>query len=342
MKSIRIPTAALLAVALATAAARAEDKPAAPAVPAVPAASYDRKADVIYGRLPGAALTMDVFTPKADAKTKANGGAVIWVVSGGWASAHESIDNKFFGKSIAESMIEPMVGRGYTVFAVVHASQPKYTITEILPQINRAVRYIRTNAKDFGVDENRIGIVGASAGGHLSLMQGLSPQPANEKSLDPVDRASSKVRAVAAFVPPTDFLNYGKEGVNALGQGPLGWLKAPFDFHDVKMIGSTFGPTKQQPVYERIIDPTRLEQIAREISPIYQIDKDDSPVLVIHGEVDRLVPVQQAHSLKAKLDEMKVANELIVREKADHGWPGMTDDMQIVANWFDKRMPAKE
>src|SRR4051794_40390984 len=195
--------------------------------------TIDRKQDVIYGRLPGVALTMDVFSPGRDAKVKSNGRGVIWVVSGGWASSHEQLDNPFLGAPMHEVFIRPLVERGYTVFAVVHGSQPKYTITEILPQLDRAVRFIRYHAKDYNIDPERLGIVGASAGGHLSLMQGLAPQPADEKSKDPIDHVSSKVQAVAAFVPPTDFLNFGGEGVSALGVGPLAWLKAPFDFQEL-------------------------------------------------------------------------------------------------------------
>src|SRR3954470_8214678 len=77
-----------------------------------------RKEDVIYGRKYGLALTMDVFTPQ-----KANGKAIVSVISGGWFSAHDGI-GKAWGK--------PFWERGYTVFAVVHGSQPKFTIPEIL------------------------------------------------------------------------------------------------------------------------------------------------------------------------------------------------------------------
>src|SRR5215475_7162405 len=77
--------------------------------------AFDRKEDVIYGRKYGTALTMDVFTPKTGAK----GIGVVFVVSGGWFSAHEAINPGF---------VNALLGRGYTVFAVVHGSQPRYTI----------------------------------------------------------------------------------------------------------------------------------------------------------------------------------------------------------------------
>src|SRR5947207_8196650 len=80
---------------------------------------FTRQSGVVYGRKFGTALTMDVFTPKE----KANGAAVIWVVSGGWFSAHDSIQPVFPAEFLK---------RGYTVFAVVHGSQPKFTIPEVL------------------------------------------------------------------------------------------------------------------------------------------------------------------------------------------------------------------
>jgi acetyl esterase/lipase len=333
---IRFRFAQLLLVILASAVA------APLAAQETQPAPFKRQVDVIYGRLPGIALTMDVFSPKDDAKVKANGAGVIWVVSGGWASAHEVIDAKSFLGSLPETFIKPLTDRGYTVFTVVHGSQPKYTIPEILPQINRAVRFIRFHAKNYGIDGDRIGITGASAGGHLSLMQGISPEPINEKAADAVDRVSSKVQAVVAFVPPTDFLNYGAPGVSGLGEGPLGWLKAPFDFVEIKQVPAAVGPGGQQNVYQRVTDPKRREEIGRQISPIYFVDAADAPTLVLAGEVDPLVPLQQMQSLKVKLDEAKVPNELIVRPKAGHGWAEMGQDMQKAADWYDRYLKAGE
>src|SRR3954451_9170553 len=96
---------------------------------------YTRTEDVIYGRKFGTALTMDVFRPKSGA----NGAAIVSVVSGGWFSSHDQAPRKFGGG-------------GYTMFAVVHGSQPRYTIVDAVADINRAVRFIRFHAKDYGID----------------------------------------------------------------------------------------------------------------------------------------------------------------------------------------------
>ena len=93
---------------------------------------------------------------------------------------------------------------------MVHGSQPKFTIPEVLSDMNRSIRFIRHHAADYGIDPDRIGITGGSAGGHLSLMQGTAGDKGDPKAADPVDRESSRVQAVACFFPPTDFLDYGK------------------------------------------------------------------------------------------------------------------------------------
>src|SRR5207248_9841930 len=132
----------------------------------------------------------DVFTPKANA----NGAGVIFCVSGGWFSDHNAININF---------LKGFLKRGYTVFAVVHGSQPKFNLEEILQDMNRAARYVRYHAKDFNIDPDRLGITGGSAGGHLSLMLGTAGAKGDPDAKDPVDRISSRVQAVACIFPPT-------------------------------------------------------------------------------------------------------------------------------------------
>ncbi len=278
--------------------------------------SYTRQEDVIYGRKFGTALTLDVFTPKE----KANGAAVIFVVSGGWFSAHEAINLGF---------LQPVLDRGYTVFAVVHGSQPKFTIPEAMSDLHRAVRYIRHRAADFKIDPERIGIMGGSAGGHLSLMQGFAGTPGNPESKDPIERQSSRVEAVACFYPPTDFLNYGQPGENAFGRGVLANFRAPFDIQE-------YDNKKKE--FEPVIDEARLTEIAKQISPVYHVTADDPPTLIIHGDADKLVPIQQAQLVMDKLEELKIPHELVVRPGAAHGWKDLFQDISLFADWFDKHL----
>jgi acetyl esterase/lipase len=259
---------------------------------------------------------MDVFTPKEGA----NGLGVIWVVSGGWFSAHEAVNPAIFA---------PLLKRGYTVFAVVHGSQPKYTIPEILSDMNRATRYIRYHAKDYKIDPERLGISGGSAGGHLSLMQGLAGDEGNKTAKDPVDQTSSRVGAVACFFPPTDFLNYGEEGNNAIGRGILAPFRAAMDFHEFN---------KDTHAFERITDEDRIAELGRSISPITFASSDDPPTLIIHGDADKLVPIQQAEILVAKLKDAGVPAKLVVKTGAGHGWANLPKDVETLADWFDEHL----
>jgi acetyl esterase/lipase len=271
-----------------------------------------RKEDVIYGRKTGVALTMDVFTPE-----KPNGLGVVFVVSGGWYSGHEAINGIFFNE---------VANRGYTVFAVVHGSQPKFAIPEILGDMNRAVRFIRHYAADYKIDPDRIGIMGGSAGGHLSLMQGTAGAAGDPKAGDPVDRESSRVQAVACFFPPTDFLNYGKPGEIALGRGKLKDFRGAFDFQEWDE------PTHH---FVEITDEAKIEEIGKQISPITHVSSDDPPTLIIHGDADTLVPIQQAKIMVDKLKEAGVAAELMVKPGAGHGWGDLPKDLAKFADWFD-------
>lgn len=280
---------------------------------------FDRRQDVVYGRKYGVALTMDVFTPKANA----NGAAAIFVVSGGWFSAHEFLD------AAGPAFVNELSKRGYTVFGVVHGSQPKFTIPEILQDLNRAVRYIRHHAAEYKIDPQRIGIYGASAGGHLSLMQGLAGDAGDPNAKDPVDRESSRVRAVACFYPPTDFLNYGKEGEVALGRGVLSGFKAPFDFHELDKKTHTFVP---------VTDEQKVLEIGRKISPITHVSADDPPTLILHGDADKLVPIQQAQLVIEKLKAAGVEAKLVTKPGAGHGWPDQAKDLPLIADWFDAHL----
>jgi acetyl esterase/lipase len=283
---------------------------------------FVRTEDVIYGRKAGTALTLDVLTPKKDA----NGAAVIWVVSGGWFSSHDQTAGLAAFTSV-------FVRRGYTVFLVVHGSQPTFTIPDAAADLNRAVRFIRSHAKDYGIDPERIGIGGGSAGGHLSLMQGTAGGDGDPKAKDPTDRASSRVQAVACFFPPTDFVNYGGEGKLAFApDGLLANFRTAFDVRE-------FDPKTKR--LEHLADEKKILELARRISPITHVGATSAPALIIHGDADKLVPISQAEAIVARFKEAGVPAELVVKKGADHGWPGLDKDLETCADWFDKHLKKK-
>jgi acetyl esterase/lipase len=263
---------------------------------------YTRTEDVVYGRKFGVALTMDVIQP-----AKPNGYAIVSMISGGWVSNHGGINAANY---------TTFLERGYTIFCVCHGCQPKFIIPELTEDIHRAIRFIRHNAGTWKINPEHLGITGGSAGGHLSLTMGTQGGPGKADAKDPIDRESSAVQAVACFFPPTDFLNYGSPGEDAVGVGTL------------KNYKGAFGPESDT--------PEGRQKLGKEVSPIYFITDKMSPTLILHGDADKLVPIQQSESFVAKAKEAGATAKLVPHPGGAHGWPNMAADQPVMADWFDE------
>jgi acetyl esterase/lipase len=281
-----------------------------------------RLSDVVYDHRDGVALVFDVLVPE-----KQNGIAVFRLVSGGWmsfnASAYKADDFKAF------------TDKGITVFLVSHGSKPRYKVPEIIDQLQRAIQYVRYNAKTFGVDPTRFGIMGASSGGHLSLSvavfgkDGVSEADyrqahslKNTDIVDPVNLVSNKVQAVACFFPPVNLVNYF-------------YPDSTFaDFHYAYLFIDAFGISNNIP-------RDKMREIFRQSSPYFFINQSTPPILIFQGTKDLLVPYTQATSVIEKLKENNVPCQLITKEGAAHGWTYNKADDEAMIRWFKKYLPAK-
>lgn len=260
---------------------------------------------VVYGQRHGKSLTLDVLKPASP-----NGLGVALMVSGGWKSGKPGDVPVWF--------CAPLLRRGYTVFAICHISQPEATVMEIFDDVSRGVRFVRHHAKEYGVDPDRLGVTGGSAGGHLSLMLatrgGLGPANAP----DPVDRASSAVQAVAIFYPVTDLLNLGDSTENLHDGGPP------------KSFTKAFAQEpKNLPVWQ---------VTGREMSPIYFVTTNLPPTLIYHGDSDTLVPLDQSQRFQARARDLGETVELVVHPGGAHGWLTIPFDIRRFANWFDRHL----
>lgn len=269
-------------------------------------AETERIRDVIYTKHDGVALTMDVFKPE-----KPNGAGVIKIVSGGWKSNHNGINDGGWPEG------------GYTTFVVVHGTQPRFHVDEIVADLNRAVRFIRANAATYGVDPNKLGVTGSSAGGHLSLMLATRGGEGDKNAHDPIDRESSAVNAVAVFYPPTDYLNWFEDGDNAVGIGRL------------EAYAPAFGPESAT--------PEGREKLGRELSPVYWVHKEQPPVYIVHGDADPQVHVSQADRFLKRCQETGATCEVLIRNGAGHGgWQEMKEDTLRMRQWFDLQLLGKQ
>lgn len=253
--------------------------------------------DVVYGHKAGMALTFDMIRPKEQ-----NGAAVLFMMSGGWFSGWVPPEI-WVGEQppFGLTHFRELVDRGYTLFIVRHGSAPQFKVPEAVADVRRAVRFIRTNAEKFGIDESRIGVCGGSAGGHLSLMLGTTSDEGLKDSKDEIEHEGNRVAAVVAYFPPVQISEFLK-------------LKDRFPALD--------------------FDP----KLADSVSPLQYVTPDDPPTLLIHGDKDELVKIDQSERILAEFTDDKVPCKLVVIEGAAHGFAGKDAERasKELVDWFDK------
>jgi acetyl esterase/lipase len=284
------------------------------------APEYARKSDVIYGRKAGLALTMEVFTP-----VSRNGLGAVWAVSSGGRSSREQTLEPSFERRIA-----PLLQHGYTIFAVIHGSAPAFHVRDYIDDVRQSIRFICGSAAEFGIDGGRLAIAGSSSGGTIALAVAMQGDDGRAVTENPIDRTSSRVQAAGCFFPPTDFLSFGRNGRTLLDLWRERSIVDPsFQFYDID---------SQTGARTLITDQGRILKILGEVSPIAHVTPDDPPTVLIHGDADQAVPLQQSERLVDRLKQANVAARLIVREGMRLAWPGWESDSESIAEWFDVRL----
>ena len=208
--------------------------------------------DLVYKRVNGAVLTLDLYCPE---KVSGPAPVIVWVHGGGWRTG---------GKKRCPAVA--LVPDGYAVASIDYRLSSTAPFPAQIEDCKAAVRWLRANAAKYNLDADRIGVWGMSAGGHLAALLGTSGGvPELEGSGDNM-QYSSRVQAVCDVAGPVDLLaltNLGPERRFAI-EGLLGG--APIA-----------------------------------ASPIHYVSKDDPPFLIVHGEADRVVPVEQSQRFYEEL-----------------------------------------
>ena len=262
--------------------------------------------DVIYGHKAGMALTYDVVRPTRDA----NGAAVLFMVSGGWVSTWGPPENVIRAEKRTLNLFEKIVDHGYTLILVRHGSSPYFKVPDAVADVKLSIRHIRGHARDYGIDPDRIGVCGGSAGGHLSLVLGTMGDDGDPGSKNEGERVSSRVQAVAAYFPPTDMREYVNHKTLS------------------KQFPAVVFPDDQAPG----------------VSPLLAVTNDDAPTLLIHGDKDELVPISHSERFLKAMHDIDATCELIVMKGAAHGFPGDQGVQAETAllDWFDKYLAKSE
>jgi acetyl esterase/lipase len=265
-----------------------------------------RHADIEYGKAGDVSLKFDVYTPRTESKKPRP--VVVWIHGGGWQGGN---------KSSGAGRLVPLVATGNYVGVSVG-----YRLTNVtawpgqIHDCKAAIRWIRANAKKYNIDPERIGVWGASAGGHLVIMLGTSGGVKDLEGDNGSPGQSSRVQCVVDFCGPSDFLAFGK------GNPSMNRPNSPVS----KLLG---GPLKDK------------EEVAKNASPVTFVSKDNPPFLIMHGTADKTVPIAQAERLDAALKKAGVDSTFVRIEGGGHGFGGPEVNKRVQA-FFDKHLLGKK
>jgi acetyl esterase/lipase len=252
---------------------------------------------------------LDLYVPMADAPVP----VIVWVHGGAWLG----------GSKEGGGPALPFVGKGYAVASINYRLSQHAVFPAQIEDCKAAIRWLRANARAYNLNPQRIGVWGASAGGHLVALLGTTGGVKELEGKGGNAEQSSRVQVVVDFFGPTDFLQMDAHAL------PGARLK-----HD--------SPTSPE---SRLIGGAiqkNAEKVKR-ANPITYVTKDAPPFLIAHGEKDPLVPCHQSELLHEALKKAGIEVTLHRIPDAGHGGKGFsTDKMQAaIGAFFDKHLKAR-
>jgi len=248
--------------------------------------------DIVYGRSGDVDLKLDLAKPPG---AKGPSPGLVCIHGGAWETGNKEAYDPF---------IRQFAAHGYVTAAVEYRLAPKYPWPAQIEDVKCAVRYLRARAKDLNIDPEKIGAIGDSAGGHLSLLLGLMDPKDGLEGNGGNPGLSSKVQVVVNLFGPTDMRTWRL----------LPEAEAPF--------AVTLGKSWAQMITEFLGTSDRNAPVMVQASPITYVNRGDPPILTFHGTKDPIVPIKQAKQLHEALQKAGVQQKLVVMEGAGHGWEG--------------------
>jgi acetyl esterase/lipase len=240
-----------------------------------------------YGRGGNRTLRLDLFQPES---SDAAAPGLIFIHGGGWSGGGKSM-YEYYGGVFAQ--------KGYVLASIDYRLSGEAPFPAALEDCKCAVRWMRANAGELGVDPDRIAVAGGSAGGHLALLVGYTADLPEFEGHGGHDGVSSAVRCVVDIYGPTDLTaDFVRE--NAFAR---------------RVVGQFLGASIDEA-------PNLYEQA----SPVGHVDATDPPTLILHGTIDDIVPIHQGDLLAKELAEAGVP---YVYDRLP-GWPHAMDLAQPV------------
>lgn len=266
--------------------------------------------NVEYGKGGGRALKLDIVQPKEQPKHPM--AAIIYIHGGGWSGGT---------KEAGLPLCTYLAQRGYFCATIEYRLTGEAIWPAQIEDCKCAVRWMRAHAKEYNIDPNRIGVTGASAGGHLVALLGTSGDAKMLEGKGGWEQYSSRVNAVCDWFGPVDLLWYYENAKDSVLLSDVFKDKAGQDVLS-KLVG---GPFWERP------------GLCRQASPLSYVSKDDPPFLIMQGDKDPIVPMVHSQMLDTALTKAGVNSKLIIMKGAGHGFPG-TEPFNKVADFFNKTL----
>jgi len=236
--------------------------------------------EVEYKNTNGVPLTLDIFNAKKEVK---NGSPVIIYVHGGsWVYGDKEIPDAI------SPLLDAFREEGYAIISTSYElMRGEENFNKQISDVKDTIRWVHKNKDEYNLNENKIGIIGASSGAHLSLMAAYS---SNDDFVDDEElkNYSSSIKYLIDFFGPTD--------LNTLDMNNVNW--------DLEQIINSVGDNK--------------EEVLNKYSPINYVDKNEPSTLIIHSRKDSIVPYKNAERLYEELISKNNKANIITLEGATH------------------------
>ena len=265
--------------------------------------SFEKTADISYGIVDGHDLKLDLYLPT----DVANPPLLVWVHGGAWR-----------GGSKDRLMTTEFVEQGYAMASVEFRLSGDAMFPAQIHDIKAAIRFLRGNAATFGYDASRVGILGSSSGGHLVALVGTTNgHDKLEGAVGDYLDQSSDVQAVVSY--------FGASNLTTI-------------LHQ----STPHGLSVRVPALDLLIggQPEDKHELARLASPVFHVDETDPPLLMLHGDQDPQMPINQSHELHNAYKEQGMPVQFEVIHGAAHGGAQFSDEKRnaLVKTFLDKQL----
>ena len=303
----------VLFLAIACLPLAAEPAKPSPKAPTLPAGVRLEK-DVPYVSDGDEAQRLDLYLPQTPPQQPLP--LIVHIHGGGWRAG-----NRY------PCPVAAMAQHGYIVASIGYRFSQKAVFPAQIQDCQAAIRWLRAHALRHHIDPERVGVIGGSAGGHLSALVGTA---GGKRIFTPIgghEDQSDRVQAVCDIYGPTDFSTV----VEQAAADPN--VKNVFQFN-----------TPSDPYSSLIGAPLHDQAKTDVVSPVRHVSADCPPFLIFHGTHDALVPYAQSLQFEAALKGKGVPVWLQTLPGAGHGGPAFVQPaiVQLTRTFFDKHLKGLE